>query len=441
MTYNPKKSELLHFTRKRTQPKTKVHLLGPREGGLAPVTSARFLGVWLDSKLSFQDHGKQIKRKLETQSLALSRLAGKTWGVKLLKAREIYTKVIRSMICYGAGTWHTPTEKGGNMRGIAKKLDTVQSKCLRTVIGAYKATPVRNVETEAWCPPIDLQLSQWVAKTEQRLEKSGMARLLRELGPRVASILKMRRARSGRERAEPRLKRPPKNSGLTKSAWAKEWLEAHIDAEERPARLRPEDPWPPPWTEIQATTATEAEWHIRRQKKKEIAAQRSPRNKEAADTFDIAEDGATPPLQLHEGLPKAKSSLLTQIRTGAIGLNAFLFKMNVPGTTTPRCRAGCGNETAPHVILRCRTWEEERRTLDLGEIARDGDGLRAALSRPETARKVAAWMVGIGRLKEYALFAEFEEDEGYRAEEVEKRNEEHRKERANRTALTRGRRD
>ena len=57
MTFNPKKSELLHFTRGKAAT-DKVYLLRPREEGLIPVPSVRFLKVWLNSKLSFKVYGK-----------------------------------------------------------------------------------------------------------------------------------------------------------------------------------------------------------------------------------------------------------------------------------------------------------------------------------------------------------------------------------------------
>jgi hypothetical protein len=56
-------------------------------------------------------------------------------------------------------------------------------------------------------------------------------------------------------------------------------------------------------------------------------------------------------LQRHGGLNKAKSSLLVQIRTGAIGLRNFLFKQRVPDVLTPYYECGEGRETIEHLVM------------------------------------------------------------------------------------------
>ena len=53
----------------------------------------------------------------------------------------------------------------------------------------------------------------------------------------------------------------------------------------------------------------------------------------------------------HEGLTKAESSLLTQARTGAIGLKDFLFRAKVPRISTPYCECGRGRETVEHLAV------------------------------------------------------------------------------------------
>lgn len=78
----------------------------------------------------------------------------------LIRVREVYTKCIRSAIVYGATNYHTPTLTGGQLQGLAKRLVKAQTRNLRIVTGAYKATPIRNLETETWVPLLDLYLNK-----------------------------------------------------------------------------------------------------------------------------------------------------------------------------------------------------------------------------------------------------------------------------------------
>ena len=68
-------------------------------------------------------------------------------------------------------------------------------------------------------------------------------------------------------------------------------------------------------------------------------------------------------VRLNAGLPKAHTSILTQIGTGKIGLAAFLRKCWVPGFPSPAWSCGWQCETAKHVILDCPGFSRERRVL------------------------------------------------------------------------------
>ena len=125
MQFNASKSELIHFNKGRRQWPKPLSLKNPAGGEdskVEPVASARFLGVWLDWKLSWKAHGRAVVAKLKTQEFALSRIAGKTWGPNLPRCREVYTKCIRSLMAYGASSFHTPTPKRGKPAGLAVKL-------------------------------------------------------------------------------------------------------------------------------------------------------------------------------------------------------------------------------------------------------------------------------------------------------------------------------
>jgi hypothetical protein len=88
------------------------------------------------------------------------------------------------------------------VKGIARKLATTQSQCLRVITGAYRATPVRFLEAETATPPLDLYLNKWVADFEQRLERTGKGELIQAVCNRVATRLQHRRQRHRRVAAE-----------------------------------------------------------------------------------------------------------------------------------------------------------------------------------------------------------------------------------------------
>ena len=136
---------------------------------IRPMPASRFLGVWLDWKLSWKAHSEAVKNKLKTQDFALSRIAAKTWGPGLIRAREVYTKCIRSAIAFGAASYHTPTRAEDKPKGITASLYKAQNRSLRIVAGAYRATPIRSLETETWVPPLDLYLNKRLADFEARL--------------------------------------------------------------------------------------------------------------------------------------------------------------------------------------------------------------------------------------------------------------------------------
>jgi hypothetical protein len=320
---------LLHPTCAYTAPTTTAWL---RRQEIRPVQEARLLGIWLDCKLKWKGHLAVIKQKFATQQFALTRLAASVWGCSLLCAREIYTRVIRSALLYSAGVWHHPTEQ--RQKGVAKQLATNQAQCLETVSGTYRATPVQFVEVEAATLPLDLYFNRRVADFERRLEHSGKGDLVHSVCTRVAACLQ-RRTRRWRNAADS----PPQRSlsleyraGCTQ--WAKAWTK---DLTPKKALLRQ---WEQRWN--RNVGEAQAQW--RRQ---------TPLPAEFSQVLIGA-------LSRYKCLCIHQSSLLTQIRTGKVGLRAFLFEKKVPDVATPWCQCGGGLETAAHLVLDCGELLQQR---------------------------------------------------------------------------------
>ena len=95
------------------------------------------------------------------------------------------------------------------------------------------------------------------------------------------------------------------------------------------------------------TTPTEAwinhKWRLRWDKYRE--------NKHSP-VYLPALDAKPPPKDVHTGLRRAKSSILTQLRTEAIGFNDFLATRNVPGVV-PECDCGWVRQTPRHIVVHC----------------------------------------------------------------------------------------
>ena len=81
---------------------------------------------------------------------------------------------------------------------------------LRTVAGAYKATPTRILEVETCIPPLNIYLDSRVAAFRQRLRISGTGRVIERAYERLKIRFRNRRGRRRRVKITP---------GLLKDQW------------------------------------------------------------------------------------------------------------------------------------------------------------------------------------------------------------------------------
>ncbi len=325
MRFTPSKYELIHFTRSRRFDLGASVRLGGTEK--QPSPDIRVLGVWLDTKLRWTAHSREVQRKASAQTGALTRIAASTWGASFTRARQVYSAVVRPALAYGAGVWHTPGRDAA--RGLAAKLQPIQNRCLRVVAGAYKATPVRALETETYTPPLDLYLDGRLAAFRSRLADSQVGQSIQEA---YKVIQRRLRNKKGRRRGY----RP--NPGLLKNEWAKNRLS---DLGKTTESKRVIEAWTRRWqTSIKP---------------------------------DIWDRVLRPPdpkvLKLHSGLRKAESSALVQFRTGCTGLAYFLHKARVPGVESGLYSCENSFETPRHMLIHC---EKEQAQRD--ELRRIGGG-------------------------------------------------------------------
>lgn len=389
MKFAPEKSALTHFTRSRNLPPTAIRL---GNATITPRATTTLLGVVLDRKLKGKDHVKHLVSKLKRQTVALTGIAAGAWGITIGRAREVYTKVIRSALAYGASAYMDTTTAVEKESTQIQRLAVAQSACLRVVTGAYRATPTHILETEAATPPLDLYLRERVAGFEARIQRTGMAARIRDAVAPVAAILRKRmRSRGPQSRVAPQAR-----AGEIPSAGTMKWAAAAGGPAWEGGEISPKE----------LRTITLQWWKARWGRKEAAAAAK----REERRTHCYAHAAAIRPefdpkkvMSRHEGLRKHESSVLTQLRTGKIGLNGFLYHRRVPEVDSPLCQCGEAIEDFGHMITECSNYSRPGGAL---VSVRTRSDAVYALTEKAPARAATLWLLSTGRLQHYELARE-----------------------------------
>ena len=153
MAFAPQKYELIHFTTSKKRHNLKAGIqFGHNE--IQPSQSIRILGVWLDPKLKWHAHAKIAQQKGLAALGAFKRISSSTWGASFTRARLLFNSTIRPAITYGAAAWHSPESQKHNP--VIQAISKIQTRGLRMIAGAYRATPTCELESETFTPPIDI---------------------------------------------------------------------------------------------------------------------------------------------------------------------------------------------------------------------------------------------------------------------------------------------
>ena len=272
--------------------------------------------------------------------------------------RQIYNAVVRPAMTYGAAVWYSPSPVAGSpgrkhkAKGPVAKLISTQNKCLRAVAGAYRATPISVLEMETHTPPLDLFLDAKLAKFRLRHKQSGMEVLVSMACARIRSKLQRRRT-------------PSPTTGQRRSWWVDAWLrQGRTQAGQQSSSAKQVllQTWRQRWD------AKRPEWGLIR--------------------VGPPREGT---IKIYAGLHKAESAVMTQIRTGRIGLTAFLNKARVPDFPSPVCQCGRARETAQHIIVHCDRSTAARNKL--ADPRTGGVNLKSLLSSAAGAQCLAKWFI------------------------------------------------
>ena len=100
-----------------------------------------FLGLTLDSQLTFTKHIDEVKKRMSQRRRCLAALAGRSYGSNRPTLRTTYIAYIRSVADYGAAFYSTHAAPS-----VRARLEAEQHKCARVLTGCIRLT---NSCTEA----------------------------------------------------------------------------------------------------------------------------------------------------------------------------------------------------------------------------------------------------------------------------------------------------
>ncbi|GFS51278.1 reverse transcriptase domain-containing protein [Trichonephila clavipes] len=108
-----------------------------------------YLGVTLDPELRFSKHIEQTTNKALGKLNILRKLCGTSWGSRPQTLKSTFCTVIRPVLEYATPIW-TPASIS-----VKRKLDSVQHRAAKIIIGAVSSTNNEKAEQECGLPPLE----------------------------------------------------------------------------------------------------------------------------------------------------------------------------------------------------------------------------------------------------------------------------------------------
>jgi len=167
LSVNPDKTGLVAFTRKRKL----MEFFEPRLFGktLKRSMSVKYLGVILDSRLTWKEHVDAKVKKAQNLMWACRTACGVAWGLKPRVVHWLYVAIIRPSVTFASLVWWP----GCQTASAKRKLSRVQRLVCLGITGAMRTTPTNAMEELICLPPLDLVVQSVARSAAHRLWSLG----------------------------------------------------------------------------------------------------------------------------------------------------------------------------------------------------------------------------------------------------------------------------
>ena len=163
LSLNPSKCVTIRFSKKRGgHPEIRQIIAGD---SLQEYGYIKYLGILLDSRLTWQHHIKLVKQKPSKKTMALRKMIGKKWGLNPSIVSAIVHGALLPAIYYGSPIWASVVCQPASLltlESITRQLGILISGCLKTT--SYPA-----VYTLSGLKSPDLEITQRLIMFGRRL--------------------------------------------------------------------------------------------------------------------------------------------------------------------------------------------------------------------------------------------------------------------------------
>jgi hypothetical protein len=128
----------------------------------------RYLGLFIDSKLTWKPHVKIMAARARSTLKSLSLLGNSVRGLRFAAWRRLYHAILVPTLTYGIAAWH-PLE--GTRKGLISVLQVAQNDALRKMSGCFRTTPIDPLHNLLAIPPMEYTARKLVRSYSDRLAR------------------------------------------------------------------------------------------------------------------------------------------------------------------------------------------------------------------------------------------------------------------------------